>query len=168
MTTNEWQRFHQVTAHIPPTHRLYRASAPNYLFNDITQQLTESASAFLVSHHITRIISLTQPKYTDSELEALDKAGIQYLHLPVKDFTAPTLDQLASAAEFFWGAEGTGTLVHCGYGHGRTGTCVTALQLFVTRGESPPEEEWRGVNRVEKDVQVDVLREYREKVRKVD
>jgi protein-tyrosine phosphatase len=54
------------------------------------------------------------------------------------------------------------TLVHCGHGHGRTGTCVTALQIGATRGFAPLEAEWKAVNHVEAEGQMTVLRELRE------
>ena len=38
---------------------------------------------------------------------------------------------------------------------------VTALQLLETKGRSPPQEDWKTVNFVERDNQVKALRELR-------
>ncbi len=160
----EWHRFLQVTNYIPAPYRLYRSSAPNYVNEDSDQKLTDTAVAFLVDKKITRIISANAVKYNATELGRLQKAGISYLHLPVVDFTAPTIAQLTSAADFFRAATNTGTLVHCGYGYGRTGTFVTGLQLSMTSGKNPPESDWMSVNHVEKPGQVDVLNEWIKKI----
>ncbi|KAF9234021.1 protein-tyrosine phosphatase-like protein [Melanogaster broomeanus] len=155
--SNEWHRFGEVTKHVTQGKRLYRASAPNYS----DQKLTPTAVKFLLDHNIKRIISANHHRYTDKEMALLDDNDIAYRHLPVPDFTAPTREQLTSAVDFYRGAENTGTIVHCGYGHGRTGTIVTALQLFSTWGDNPPEDEWKNVNHVETTEQAAVLRTLR-------
>src|SRR5262245_37448328 len=136
---SEWLRFYQVTKHVPPGHTLHRASAPNYI--PYKQKLTESAVQFLTDHGIDSIISFNAHPYTDDEKELLTSAKIEYKHLPVKDFHAPTMETLRSANEFFLQREST--LVHCEYGHGRTGTGVTGIQLYATKGELPLEADWR-------------------------
>jgi protein-tyrosine phosphatase len=154
--TSEWLRFKQVTKHVPSGHKLYRASAPNYAYR---QKLTASAVQFLADNGIDSIISFNEHPYNDSEKELLANAKIEYKHLPVKDFHAPTLETLYSANEFFLQREST--LVHCGYGHGRTGTGLTGLQLYATKGALPLEGDWTEENHVETEQQVAVLRELR-------
>jgi len=88
---------------------------------------------------------------------------IAYLHLHVDDWCAPTLEQLKQANEFFVGK--SSTLLHCGYGHGRTGTGVTGLQICTTNGQTlnPFASTWWGSrgNHVEKRRQMSVLAELR-------
>ena len=99
-----------------------------------------------------------------AEPKGLKAAGITYLHLPVEDFhPRPTVEQLTKAFEFYKSApDGVTTLVHCGAGYGRSGTCVSAIQLFVTSGKAPEEGAWKAENFVEKEEQVAVLREIRD------
>lgn len=133
----EWQRFQEVTRYMPSGHRLYRASTPNYSGHDSSQCLTDTAVQFLADQGIDSIISLNEHPYTTTEMNRLNNANIAYHHIGVADFQAPTIAQLGSANRFF--REHQATLVHCGYGHGRTGTAVTALQLYATRGRYPGE-----------------------------
>lgn len=160
----EWLNFEEVKAHIPAGRRLFRASAPNYdrTVGDSSQNLTQTAVDFLRSKGITRIISFTKIKYNQAEIKRATAAGISYHHLPVEDFTAATPEQLESAFRLFSETPNTSTLVHCGFGHGRTGTCVTAIQLYTTQGVSPTESTWQTVNHVETDAQVEVLKQVRD------
>lgn len=66
--------------------------------------------------------------------EGLPDPRLRHLHLPVRDFTAPTLSQLGDATDFIDGivAEGGAVAVHCAGGLGRTGTVVAAW--LVRRG----------------------------------
>jgi hypothetical protein len=58
--------------------------------------------------------------------DALSEHGFALLHLPVRDFTAPTLEQLATATAWIDAQieNGLPTLVHCGGGRGRTGAVL--------------------------------------------
>ncbi len=67
--------------------------------------------------------------------EALSALGLEFLHEPVPDMEAPTLEQLLEILR--WIREGP-TLVHCVGGLGRTGT-VVASWLVVERGMSARE-----------------------------
>ena len=163
--SSEWYRWEQVTKYVSSGHKLYRSSTPNYAGLDLSQNLTPTAVQFLTDKGIDSIISFNQYSYTDDERKLLADAKISYLHLPVVDFNAPTLEQLESAITFFNGAAHKSTLVHCGYGHGRSGTGVTGLQLNATRGENPPEADWKTVNHVENPTQIAVLRTLRDKLK---
>ncbi|PPQ76781.1 hypothetical protein CVT26_001953 [Gymnopilus dilepis] len=141
----------------------FSSSSPNYLGIDFTQKLTKESLDFLIETGINRIISLNQFPYTEEEQASLEAAGITYLHLPVEDFHPPTVEQLSKAFEFYKAPpDGATTLVHCGAGYGRSGTCVSAIQLFVTSGKAPEEGAWKAENFVEKEEQVAVLREIRD------
>ena len=152
-----WQRFEEVTKDLPTGKRLYRSSAPHYDDEDEVQTVAESDEQFLQSKSITGVISLNQYPYDSNSLALLKKYKIDYLQRPVVDFNSPTQADFAAANTFFLAH--TATLIHCGYGHGRTGTGVTALQLYATKGANPRESEWVSVNHVEKDTQIQALRD---------
>ncbi|KAJ8473354.1 hypothetical protein ONZ45_g16332 [Pleurotus djamor] len=161
MSTSEaasvgWFRFKEVTFLVPRRHRLFRASSPNYFGFDASLSLTPEAVRFLEACEIDSLVSFNSQNYTENERASLKAAGIEFLHVPVKDFTAATPEQLDAVYQFF--LENRATLLHCGYGHGRTGTGVTAIQLYATSGQAPPEDYWQAVNHVEKEEQMDALR----------
>jgi len=157
-----WYRFKQVTDHIPSGNKLYRASAPHYGGSGRSQHLTEDSVKFLTDHEIVAIISFNSYPYTDPERSLLEKAQIDYLHLPVEDFHAATEAQLLEANKFY--LDHSSTLIHCAYGHGRTGTAVTALQLYYTKGKDPKEAQWAAVNHVEDPSQLEALRAIRDRL----
>jgi atypical dual specificity phosphatase len=96
-----------------------------------TRQALAEDMAFLSSQGIELLVSLTEVG-TDP-VEAY-RHRITVLHLPVRDFTAPTLAQLEDFARAAHAAldQGKAVGVHCGAGLGRTGTFLAAY--FVTEG----------------------------------
>ena len=165
-----WYRFTQVINFVPSGHKLYRASAPNYktTVTDSDQDLTQAAVNFLVSQGIDSIDSFKEYVYTTAEKERLAKVppAIKYLHIKLGDFKPPTLAQFAQVNAFF--LSNKSTLVHCGYGWGRTGTGITALQIFTENGKTlqPLASSWitplaHGRNNVETREQVSALSEQR-------
>jgi atypical dual specificity phosphatase len=91
---------------------------------------------FLQSKNIRAIVSLTE---TPLEQVFIEEFSFRYLHLPVMDFTAPTLDQVRQFLEFQRAAEAEGqaVLVHCGAGLGRSGTMLACA--LVSRGMTAQE-----------------------------
>ncbi|EGN97289.1 hypothetical protein SERLA73DRAFT_183963 [Serpula lacrymans var. lacrymans S7.3] len=161
-----WLQWDQETKFVSPGHKLYRSSAPSYAGSDSTQKLTETAVQYLQTQGIDSVISFNQVPYNATEMQLLKDAKISYLHLPVMDYTAATIQQLRSAIAFYKDPKHKATLVHCGFGWGRTGTGVTAIQLDATQGANPPESEWKSVNHVEESVQVAVLKQLKSELQK--
>lgn len=89
--------------------------------------------AFLRSRAIALLVSLTEQPPDPTAVAA---AGIEQLHLPVPDFTAPTLAQLDAflAACARARDEHRAIGVHCTAGLGRTGTFAAAY--LVSSGMS--------------------------------
>lgn len=87
--------------------------------------------AFLREQGVDVLVSLTE---TPTDPEALDRYGIELLHMPVADFHAPTQAQLDAYVGRVksYTAAGRQVGTHCGAGMGRTGTFLAAL--FVARG----------------------------------
>ncbi|KAH8995398.1 hypothetical protein EDB92DRAFT_1846706 [Lactarius akahatsu] len=164
MTDKIWQNWEEVINYLQPTlhnRKLFRSSCPNYDgHHDSSQNLNQAAVDILVQHNINRIVSFNQVAYNAEEMDRLSKANIIYRHLPVEDFTAATIDQLRLAIAFVREGSPANTLIHCGFGWGRSGTGVSAVQMFATWGELPYDV-WKikGTNHVEEQVQVDVLKE---------
>lgn len=77
----------------------------------------------LQSQGIRAILSLTEET---PEPAMLREFGFQHLHVPVPDFTAPSIAQIERAVEFLreHTASGSQALVHCTAGMGRTGTVL--------------------------------------------
>lgn len=78
---------------------------------------------------IQAIASFTETPLPEAVLQ---EAGFRYLHLPVDDFTAPSLAQMEAFSRFVdeVRAEGGAVLAHCRAGVGRTGTMLAAYLVF--------------------------------------
>ena len=97
------------------------------------QRSLDEDLAFLQSAGIRTLVSLTEEPVPE---EALARHGMTGLHLPVEDFTPPTLEQMDRFLKEVEDArvEGRGVGIHCTAGKGRTGTMLAAY--LVTRGLS--------------------------------
>ena len=152
-----WYRWEQVKQHCLPERTLFRASSPNYKSpredpvngGDKSQTLTQNSVDWLVKNKINILISFNRFPYKPEELSLLEKANITYRHHSTVDYTSPSIEDLKAAVEFHAQFKDAATLVHCGYGHGRTGTGISAIQLYAEDGERPTAREWIVDNRVE-------------------
>ncbi|MHC4839898.1 MAG: phosphatase domain-containing protein [Planctomycetota bacterium] len=83
----------------------------------------ESLWQWLSDQNVGLVVSLTLDA---PSVNLLARFGLEGLHLPIEDFTAPneaTIDRFLEKARFYV-HEGRGIVVHCTAGRGRTGTML--------------------------------------------
>lgn len=93
--------------------------------------------AFLGRQGIKAILSVSE---TPLEANLVRKHGFSYLHVPIDDFTAPTIEKVEKCVGFIErmvSIEDRPVVVHCGAGCGRTGTILACY--WVSRGISADE-----------------------------
>lgn len=86
---------------------------------------------FLAEQGISLLVSLT---IQSTSLKAVTDSGMDLLHLPVEDFTAPSFAQMREFIRTVDArhADGQAVGVHCTAGLGRSGTMLAAY--FVSKG----------------------------------
>lgn len=87
----------------------------------------------IASLGVTLIVNLHERGHSS---QLLGRIGLRELHLPVPDFTPPSLEQLQSGVTGITEAvaEGERVAIHCGAGLGRTGTLLACY--LVSRGNT--------------------------------
>lgn len=121
-----------------------------------------SALEYFREEGITAIVSLTERAFASAAY--MDEFGFECHHIPIADFTAPSMEQIEEFVEVVRKAKEHGgkVVVHCLAGRGRTGTMLACY--FVSDGMSPD----RALSRVralrpgsvETELQEDAVREY--------
>ena len=98
---------------------------------EVFGNLAENLDNLRKNHKIGIIINLTERPIDEYELKQRD---ILYFHIPIEDFTAPTMDQLLHFKDIYESAQNP-IAVHCYAGMGRTGTILAAA--LVIEGSTP-------------------------------
>lgn len=90
---------------------------------------------FLKVRGIGAIVSVTERPLDEGLVRSL---GLRYLHLPVPDYGAPTIEQIEEFLAFMEAADSDGAVVvHCYAGQGRTGSILACA--LVHHGMSAEE-----------------------------
>jgi atypical dual specificity phosphatase len=92
--------------------------------------------AFLRDQGVGAVLTLTETPLAD---EALKRAGLESLHIPITDMAAPSPLQFERALSFIDEQRGLGRriAVHCLMGQGRTGSILAA---YLIRAGATPED----------------------------
>ncbi len=121
----------------------------------------ENALEWLAGSQVGMLVSLTQSPIS---AELVMEYGMMPLHVPIKDFTAPSIAQIQTfVAEVDAMIDaGESVAVHCGAGLGRTGTMLAAWLISHGYSASAAINEVRDARpgSIETMSQIDVLYDY--------
>ena len=111
--------------------RLARSSAPFYDGEDADESINEISIEFLNNYGIKNIISLNSVELSPRQKGRLRAARISYSHIKAVGCSAVTQEQF----DQIWNSYDKAgvTVVYCGFGDGRTGMAISAIQLFQRR-----------------------------------
>ncbi|PWW77338.1 hypothetical protein C7212DRAFT_312317 [Tuber magnatum] len=139
--------------------RMARSSAPYYEGDDSDQSINQTSIEFLVKNGIKNVISLNSIELTPREKARLRNDRITYSHIRALNCTALTQEQF----DQIWNAYGKegATIVYSGYGDGRTGMAISAIQLF--QGRTLSDLDYRA-NGVQCDTQLAALDELSDRI----
>ncbi len=126
------------------------------------QPASEEDLKWLYSQGVRSLLRMSEKTLVDPAV--INRIGLIDLHIPVKDFTAPSLPEIEQMIDFMLKSvlEGKPVGVSCGAGNGRTGTVLacylvardhTAEGLVIQVRRKRPES-------VEKTEQWEVIRQY--------
>ena len=112
-----------------------RSAQPNYGISDAPHTVTPFDVRFLQLNKVKCVISANHCDMDREGSKRLNAGGIDFLHAPVPDFTAPLppiLRVIANTIETTRTRKKDpgATLVYCGYGQGRTGTYIAAWAMI--------------------------------------
>jgi len=110
---------------------LARSSAPYYNGEDADEAINETSIEFLNNYGIKNIISLNSVELSPRQRDWLHDAKISYSHIKAVECTAISQEQFDQILLAYAKAEVT--VVYCGYGGGRSGMAISAIQLFHGR-----------------------------------
>ncbi|PUU75890.1 hypothetical protein B9Z19DRAFT_1089422 [Tuber borchii] len=139
--------------------RLARSSAPYYDGEDADESINETSIEFLSNYGIKNIISLNSVELSQRQRDRLRAAKISYSHIKAVECAAVTQEQF----DRIWSAYSRAgvTIVYCGYGDGRTGMAISAIQLF--QGRALNDNDYRG-NGVQCPSQIAALNTLRDRI----
>ncbi|MEJ5903496.1 hypothetical protein V7V80_02210 [Pseudomonas kermanshahensis] len=142
---------------------IYRASQPNYPGDDSVQIFTRNIIKWLKREKkVDVVVSLNHCPLAADSARWFVSEDIDFIHVVTPDFTAPNKYDVHDACKKVYKAAQNNRkcLIYCGYGQGRTGTMVTACEIYtaIKKGESWKTEELIKASTAEEDNQEAMLR----------